>query len=313
MNRRAFLGLAAGAAALAAMEKTMQIIDTHIHLFDPNRPQGVPWPTKDDGILYQPTLPDRYRKVTQGFGISGAIAIECSPWVEDNDWLLETAARDTIIVGVVGNLEPGTADFHTRLDQLSRNPLFRGIRYGNLWGRDLNAQVAKPEFISGLKTLADAGLSLDTANPDPALVGAVVRITDRVPNLRVVIDHLPQLDPPPDPRSLDALRSNLRELGAKPQVYVKISEVLRRVDGRVPTDLGFYRARLDEIWQTFGENRLMFGSDWPNSDRWGTYPEVFRIAHDYVASKGASVEEKFFSKNSIAAYKWRGHGATSSG
>jgi L-fuconolactonase len=291
----------------------MQIIDTHIHLFDPSRPQGVPWPTKDDGILYQPTLPDRYRKVTQGFGITGAIAIECSPWVEDNDWLLETAARDTIIVGVVGNLEPGAADFRKRLDQLSRNPLFRGIRYGNLWGRDLNAHVAKPEFISGLKALADAGLSLDTANPDPALVGAVVRITDRVPTLRVVIDHLPQLDPPPDPRSLDALRSNLRELGAKPQVYVKISEVLRRVDGRVPTDLGFYRARLDEIWQTFGEDRLMFGSDWPNSDRWGTYPEVFRIAYDYVASKGASVEEKFFSKNSIAAYRWGGHGATSSG
>jgi L-fuconolactonase len=313
MNRRAFLGLAAGAAALAARERKMQIIDTHIHLFDPSRPQGVPWPTKDDGILYQPTLPDRYRKVTQGFGITGAIAIECSPWIDDNEWLLQTASRDPVIVGVVGNLEPDAADFRKRLDRLSRNPLFRGIRYGNLWGRDLNAQAAKSEFISGLEALADAGLSLDTANPDPALIGAVVRITDRVPNLRVVIDHLPQLDPPPDPRSLDALRSNLKELAAKPQVYVKISEVLRRVDGRVPTDLGFYRARLDEIWQIFGEDRLMYGSDWPNSDRWGTYPQVFRIAHDYVASKGASVEEKFFSKNSIAAYQWRGHGATSTG
>jgi L-fuconolactonase len=284
------------------------IIDTHIHLFDPTRPEGVPWPTKADGVLYQPTLPERYRKVSQEFGIAGAIAIECSPWVQDNDWLLETAGRDGIMVGVVGNLDPGAKEFGKQLDRLARNPLFRGVRYGNLWDRDLGAQVAKPEFISGLRALADAGLSLDTANPDPALIAAVVRVTDQVPNLRVVIDHLPQLDPPPDGRTLEAFRTNLRELGAKPQVYVKISEVLRRVDGRVPTDLDFYRARLDEIWHTFGEDRLLFGSDWPNSDRWGTYAEVFRIAHDYALSKEASVQEKFFRKNSIAAYQWTKNG-----
>lgn len=305
MNRRGFLGLAAAAAALAAMEKKMQIIDTHIHLYDPSRPQGVPWPTRADGVLFQPTLPGRYRKVSEGFGISGAMAIECSPWVQDDDWLLETAGADRIIVGVVGNLDPGAADFGKQLDRLSKNPLFRGIRYGNLWGRDLGAQVAKPAFIEGLKKLADAGLALDTANPDPALIAAMVQVTDRVPNLRVVIDHLPQMDPPSDAHTLAGLRSNLRELGSRRQVYVKISEVLRRVDGRVPTDIGFYRDRVDQIWQTFGDDRVMFGSDWPNSDRWGTYADVFKIAHEYVSSKSEAVQEKFYSKNSIAAYKWR--------
>jgi L-fuconolactonase len=306
MQRRSFLGLAAGAIALAAGRKHMpqQILDTHIHLFDPSRPQGVPWPTKDNTVLYQPALPDRYRKVTAGLGITGAIAVECSPWLEDNDWLLQTASRDTIIVGVVGNLDPGAADFRKQFDRLAKNPLFRGIRYGNLWDRDLGAQVAKPGFIAGLQALADAALALDTANPDPALIAAIVRATDRVPSLRVVIDHLPQLDPPSDTRTREALRSNLRELGARPQVYVKISEVLRRVNGRVPTDLAFYRERLDEIWETFGEDRLMYGSDWPNSDQWDTYSQVFRIAREYAATKHASAEEKFFWKNSIAAYRW---------
>ena len=305
MKRRSFLGLAAGAAALSAMEKKVPtpIIDAHIHLFDPSRPQGVPWPTQSDGSLYQATLPDRYRRITQGFGITGAIAVECSPWVDDNDWLLGTAARDRIIVGAVGNLDPGAADFHKQLDRLRQNRLFRGIRYGNLWDRDLSAQLVKPEFISGLRALADSGLSLDSANPDPRLISALVRVTDQVPTLRVVIDHLPQLDPPADEHARESLRSNLQELGARPQVYVKVSEVLRRVDGHVPTDPDFYRARLDEIWQTFGEDRLMYGSDWPNSDRWGTYPEVFRIAHEYVAAKSASVQEKFFWKNAAAAYR----------
>ena len=287
----------------------MQIIDTHIHLYDPGRPQGVPWPTKADGVLFQPTLPSRYRKVSEGFGISGAIAVECSPWVEDNDWLLQTAGADSIIVGIVGNLDPGAADFERQLDRLSRNPLFRGIRYGNLWDRNLGAQLAKPAFIAGLKKLADAGLALDTANPDPALIAAIVQVTDRVPHLRVVIDHLPQMDPPSDARGVAELRSNMRELGARPQVYVKISEILRHVDSRVPTEVDFYRARLDEIWNTFGDDRLLFGSDWPNSDRWGTYPEVFKIAHDYVSSKSEAVHEKFYWKNSIAAYQWRREGS----
>jgi L-fuconolactonase len=306
MNRRTFLGLAAGAAVLAAGKKVMpqRILDTHIHLFDPRRPQGVPWPAKDNAVLYQPALPDRYRKVTAGLGIAGAIAVECSPWLEDNDWLLQTASRDPIIVGVVGNLDPGAADFRKQLDRLAKSPLFRGIRYGNLWDRDLSAQVAKSDFIAGLQSLADAGLALDSANPDPKLIDAIVRVTDRVPSLRVVIDHLPQMDPPADAVARETLRSNLRELGTRPQVYVKISEVLRRVNGRVPTDLDFYRDRLDEIWALFGEDRLMYGSDWPNSDQWGTYSEVFAIAREYVGAKGAKVGEKFFWKNSIAAYHW---------
>jgi L-fuconolactonase len=47
----------------------MPMIDTHIHLFDPTRPQGVPWPEKSDAVLYKPALPDRYRRVTKGLGI----------------------------------------------------------------------------------------------------------------------------------------------------------------------------------------------------------------------------------------------------
>ena len=80
MNRRTFLGVAAGIAGLAAAPPAdpLPIIDTHIHLFDPRRPQGVPWPDKNDATLYQPALPDRYRKVTKGLGVVGTIEVGCS-------------------------------------------------------------------------------------------------------------------------------------------------------------------------------------------------------------------------------------------
>jgi predicted TIM-barrel fold metal-dependent hydrolase len=306
MNRRAFLGMAAGIGGLAAATPAgpLPIIDTHIHLFDPRRPQGVPWPDKNDPVLYQPSLPDRYRKVTQGLGVVGAIEVECSPWLEDNQWVLDIAAKDPIIVGTVGDLEPGTPGFRKHLERFHRNSLFRGIRYGNLWGRNLSDQVSRPEFLADLTTLAQAGLEMDTAGPDPALIAAVVRLTDKVPSLRVVIDHLPQMKMPEALPARSAVQSNLRELGKRPQVYVKVSEVLRRVGGRVPDDLNFYRATLDEIWEIFGPDRLMYGSDWPNSDPWGTYPQVLNLVREYFTGKGAAVAEKFFFKNSLAAYRW---------
>src|SRR5438552_18312865 len=108
MNRRESLALALGMVSMASAKPThfVPIVDTHIHLFDTRRPQGVPWPPKDDRVLYRPALPPRYRKVIAGLGVVGAIEVECSPWFEDNQWVLGVAAQDSIIVGTVGNLDP---------------------------------------------------------------------------------------------------------------------------------------------------------------------------------------------------------------
>lgn len=307
MDRRAFLGVAsmsvAGSSCLAAT--ALPIIDTHIHLFDPGRPQGVPWPPKDDAVLYHAALPDRYRGIAKGHGVVGAIEVECSPWLEDNQWVLDVAAKNPIMVGMVGNLEPGHADFRKHLERFHRNPLFLGIRYGNLWGRDLGTELAKPEFVAGLKALAEAGLTLDSANPNPALIAALLRVSDLVPGLRIVVDHLPQMSA--------SYQGDVHTLAQRPQVYVKLSEVLRRVDGHVPTDLSFYRAHLDELWGMFGADRVLFGSDWPNSDKWAQYPEVLNLVRGYVSSKGEAAIHKYFWKNSQAAYRWKPRDASQPG
>lgn len=296
MTRRTFL--ATPAAALAQTPAAgVPIIDTHIHLFDTNRPGGVPWPPKENATLYKPALPARYRAIAEPLGIVGAIEVEASPLLEDTQWVLDVAKNEPILVGTIGHLEPGDAGFRAQLDRFRRNPLFRGIRYGNLWGRDLGAEMAKPGFVEGIRALADAGLTLDTANPNPALMASVVRLTDRVPGLRVVLDHLPQMDPA-------TAEESLRELAKRPRVYVKVSSVLRRVDGRVPEDLAFYRDRLDRIFGLFGEDRVVYGSDWPNCDNWSEYPAVLRVVREYFEGKGRTIAEKYFWRNSKAAYGW---------
>ncbi|MEO6286923.1 MAG: amidohydrolase family protein [Dyadobacter sp.] len=312
MNRRKFLAVSAGVSlatglpvARAEQNPHIPIIDTHIHLFDTNRSQGIPWPDKTDKILYKPALTERYRSIAARLGVVGAIVVEASPWLEDNQWVLDTAAKDSMIVGVIGNLEPGKADFGKQLSRFQASPLFRGIRYGNLWGHDISSQLENPRFISDIKSLARAGLVLDTANPNPALLAAIVKLTDQVPDLKVVIDHLPQMAIPEDQTVRKSYEANLKKIGQRPKVYVKISEVLRRVNGQVPTALDFYRARLDELYGIFGEDRMLYGSDWPNSDQWLPFEDGLNLVREYFVKKGQSVAEKYFWKNSVAAYHWQ--------
>jgi predicted TIM-barrel fold metal-dependent hydrolase len=298
-----FAGACLGAST-AHTEPAIPVIDSHIHLFDTRRPQGVPWPPKDNAVLFKPALPARYQKIAQPFNVVGAIEIEASPWLEDNQWVLDVAANNPIIVGTVGNLEPGKPGFRDQLSRFHRNPLFRGIRYGNLWGRALGARLSEPTFVADLKALEDAGLEMDTANPDLALINDVVRLTDKLPGLRIVIDHLPQLQLPNNREAERTYERNLLELGKRPSVYIKVSEVLRKVNGQVSLDPNSYRPVFDRLWDIFGSNRLLYGSDWPNSELWGTYAEVIGIVRPYFLSKGTDVAEKFFWRNSVAAYRW---------
>lgn len=290
---------AAGAAVYAghasAQTPAIPIIDTHIHFFDTTRPQGVPYGQNFPvGPIASPAV---FRKTAAGLGVVGAIEVEASPWIEDNLWVLMMAQEDPIMVGYVGNLEPQKPEFREYLDRYRKNPLFRGIRCGNIWGRSLVADVAKPEFIAGIKELAAAGLIMDTANPRPDLLEACVKLTDKVPELRLMIDHLPGMQTPPDPAVLKEL--------AKRDVYVKGSVIARRLNGQVQMDPSLYKPTLDLIWDTFGEDRVVFGSDWPNSTgNWVTYEQTLTVARQYLASKPPSVGEKYFWRNSIAAYKW---------
>jgi predicted TIM-barrel fold metal-dependent hydrolase len=300
MNRRTFLFTTAAMAALGtkAEAASIPIIDTHVHLYDPTRPQGVPWPGKDEAILYLPTLPERFRKVTQGLGIAGMIEVECSPWVEDNQWVLDLAAKDSIIVGTVGNLDAGGPDFRKHLERFHRNPLFRGIRY------NFRGKVSTADVVSALKALADAELELDCPQPDAGLIADLVRLTDRIPSLRVVIDHLPNVVLPREAAARRDWDANMRELGKRPQVYAKVSEVVQHLGGRVPDDLSYYSGRLDEIWEIFGQDRMIYASNWPVSDMKAPYPEHLKVVREYFAGKGQAAAEKFFWKNSFAAYRW---------
>ena len=131
------------------------------------RPQGVPyagspeWAKEHNGVA----LPSTYRAYAVPLNIVGAIELEASPWIEDNLWVLEQEHTDPLFVGTVGDLEPEKPDFADQLARFRKDPLFLGIRCGNIWNREVAKQVNDPKFIDGLKRVADADLVMDSANP----------------------------------------------------------------------------------------------------------------------------------------------------
>ena len=278
------------------------MIDCHIHLFDQTRPQGAPYSGGPDNK--EPALPPRYRRLASPLGIVGAIEVEASPWIEDNLWVLEVEEKDSFMVGTIGNLRPDKPEFKEYLDRYHKNRLFLGIRFGNLWGYNLVEQAANPSFIAGLKLLQQADMALDTANPRPDLIAAVIRVSDQVPDLRIIVDHLPSMMWRLDANTRGAVEANLRELAKRPQVYIKVSEVMRLTDGKPVVDAAVYKPLLDQLFETFGEDKLLFGSDWPNGAAVDNLPAIVAIVRDYFSAKGRGAAEKYFWRNSVAAYKW---------
>ena len=277
------------------------IIDTHMHLYDPSRPEGVPWPSSDDELLYRTVLPEHCREVSEPEGVTGIIAVEASPWVEDNAWVIEQAEADPFIVAVVGNLEPGTDQFGPELERFAAHPLFRGLRIHGA----MVEQVDDPSTLDDLARLAQKDLELDLL-VQTAHLPTVARLASELPDLRLIINHVAVVlidGNPPDLAWVEGM-SNAAE---HPNVYCKVSGLASSTrQTPAPTEVGFYAPTLDVLWDAFGEDRLMYGSDWPVCSRFAQYDDQKRVVAEYFGAKGEVALSKYFCGNAKAAYKWPG-------
>ncbi len=302
-TRRAFLHQSSAFAVATAFvhaspsRAPIPTIDTHTHFYDPTRPQGVPWPRPEEKLLYQPHYPAQFVALTQPLNVVGTVVVEASPWVEDNQWILDLAKDHPAIVGFIGNLKLGQPEFAAQLKRFGANPLFRGLRLGEKSSAEGLGQSA---FKRDLQRLNERNFTLDVIG-GATLLPHVTRLAKLAPKLRLVIDHLPFAVWDNDPA---AMKTALAEVARLPQVYAKVSNVVRRVDGRVSEDLSAYRPRLDVLWELFGADRLVFGSNWPVSNLVAPYDSLHKIVAAYFGEQGQTNAEKFFWRNSRRAYSW---------
>jgi len=255
-----------GTEKFGASVDTVPIIDAHIHLFDGRRTQGTGYMgSAAYRALSQTSLPSMFATLARPLGVVGAIIVESSGNVEDNAWYLDVSQADPFMVGVSGRLDPYTPQFGENLARFQKNPLYRAIRasryYTNTDGKIALDAVA----VDNLKLLAQADLAHDTANPSMPLMTANVMLAEAIPNLRIIMDHLPSFDPTPEGQG--AYEAVVKQMAARPNIFVKLTEVYHpRLDNKqIVGDYMPLHDRLEYLYGMFGEDRVMFGTDYPNS------------------------------------------------
>jgi predicted TIM-barrel fold metal-dependent hydrolase len=311
INRRSFVR-SSGAAMIASstlyrsvesqspQSEPLDVIDCHTHFYDPSRPQGVPWPAQGTK-LYRTVLPEHLRSLKQYHPVTGTVIVEASSWVEDNAWLLELAKEDPFIVGIVGRLDPESSDFAKQVGRFSDNELFCGIRISSQQLQKLESQSE----LGKLSPLSEQGLALDV-NGGPDTPATIAKAAKQLPDLRFILNHIGNVEvsssPPPS-----EWRKGVELAAANANVYCKISALVEGAarNGRTaPDDVEFYKPYIDVVWNAFGEDRVIYGSNWPVSESAADYYKLQKIVALYVADKGDQATRKFFSRNASAAYRW---------
>lgn len=281
------------------------IIDAHIHLFDGTRPQGARYM---GSAAYRAqsnrSMPELYAPLARAAGIVGAIIVESSGWVEDNLWYLLVSEAHPIMVGVSGRLDPYQPQFGEYLERYQKHPLYLAIRASRFYTNDNGKVTLDQVAVDNLKLLAQAGLAQDTANPSMPLMTANVMLADAIPDARIIMDHLPSFDPTPD--NLSAYEAVVREMAARPNISVKLTEVYHpRLDTKEVVDEYMpLRDRLEFLFDAFGEDRVMFGTDYPNSYGVATISEEVGLMKKFFSTKSRVQAEKYFWRNAARIYKY---------
>ncbi|MBL8814813.1 MAG: amidohydrolase family protein [Planctomyces sp.] len=276
------------------------IIDCHTHFYDPTRPEGIPWPPKGSPI-YRTVLPQHLRALKHFQRVTGTVIVEASDRLEDNAWLLGLAKDDPFVVGIVGHLQPGSPDFPAHLQRFAEDPLYRGIRIST----ELLRKLLDQNDLADLKRFADRDLALDV-NGGPETPAELARLAQRLPDLRIVLNHIGNVrinsDPPPDDWA-----AGIRAAAKHSNISCKISALCSAAtqEGKkTPDVLDFYRPYIDIVWNAFGDDRVIYGSDWPAAEGAADYETQQRIVMEYALAKGAEVTRKFCSVNAKQIYKW---------
>lgn len=270
-------------------------LDSHQHFWRYDVTQ-YPWIPKGSP-LERDWLPADLAPLLAAAGLHGCIAVQARQTVEESRWLLSLAAESPIVKGVVGWVDLRSERAPEQLAELSANPKFRGVRHVVQDEPDPNFMLGEA-FLRGIGHLHHFGLTYDILI-FPKQLPAAIELARRFPEQPFVLDHIAK--PPIKDRTLSPWREQIRELAKAPNVLCKVSGMVTEADraGWRPDDFAPY---LDVVAEAFGEDRLMYGSDWPVCLLAGSYPRVFELAASYFSKVPASAQTKIFGGNAARFY-----------
>ena len=277
------------------------MIDAHHHFWQIGQ-HDCTWPMPDLIEIYRDFLPADFASIAQAAGVTGSVLVQSQESDLDTDFLLHLANESTLIKAVVGWVDLSSPVAVTRIKQLAQHPKFRGLR-PMLQGLD-DSWILNPSLEPAINEMKDSGLSLDTLVRVPQL--PYLRIfAKRHPTLPIVIDH--GAKPNIDRDEFKAWSSELAVMAALPQVYCKLSGLLTEASAEQGVEE--LRAYVVQLYQLFGAERLMWGSDWPvlalasNTDYAG-YGDWLTMAKNLLPVASANELEAIFGSTARKFYRF---------
>ena len=272
------------------------VVDTHVHYWQLEQFEHPPF--ESGSILHRDFLPQHIKPSMDGCGVQRTLAVQALSSVEATRWLLKLAGKRTYIGGVVGWVDLTSPDVGRTLDELATDPNFKGVRHP-VENDPQPDWLVREDVLRGLNELSQRNLPYDLLVKPPHLP-QVLTVAERVPDLRMVVDHIAK--PPIQDGTRDGWVRDLAEVARLPSVYCKLSGMITEADHKnwTPADLKPY---IDTVLDLFGEDRVMFGSDWPVCLLAGSYVEVHTALVEALRPVSPETYAKIFGLNAIDFYQ----------
>lgn len=229
---------------------------------------------------------DELRTMTAAAGVGATILVQSLALERESVELLAVAAGSGgLVAGVVGWADLLVADWPDRLERLRESDPgghLVGLRHP-AQGESDPEWLARPDVVQAVSALGQLGLAFDLLVKRPQW-GAALALARRSPGTRVVLDHAGS--PALDDASLAGWREWIRELAsAGPHVYVKLSGLVTLGDWSA-WSVASLRPIADELFEVFGPERVMAGSDWPICELAASAQQVWAAIESLVAGLG---------------------------
>ena len=270
-------------------------LDSHQHFWSYDAAQ-YPW-IPPGSPLHRDWLPRDLEPLLKAAGLDGCIAVQARQTVEESRWLLKLANESPIMKGVVGWADLRSERVGDQLAELAAHPKFRGVRHVVQDEPDAGFMLGA-EFQRGIAQLHQFGLTYDILIY-PMQLPAAIELVRKFPGQPFVLDHIAK--PPIKDGTLSPWREQIRELAKAPNVLCKVSGMVTEAD-HAKWNAEDFAPFLDVVFTAFGEDRVMFGSDWPVCLLAGSYERIFTLVSDYVRQFPTPAREKLFGENAARFY-----------
>ncbi|MRR22413.1 amidohydrolase [bacterium] len=272
-------------------------IDAHQHFWIYNS-SDYGWIGDNMDVLKRNYLPEDLSIELAGAGYSGSVVVQARQTVEETRWLLELSGRHDFIKGVVGWADLSDEDrLRRQLDQLCSHKKLVGLRHVVHDEPDDNFML-RDNFLKGIGILKDYNLTFDLLL-FPKHLPVAQLVVSMFPGQPFVLDHISK--PPIKNKVISPWREDIIRLAQNKNVFCKLSGMVTEAE------LGNWKHEdfipyLDVVFEAFGADRLMIGSDWPVCRLAGEYQEVTAIVEGYLSGLPDNLRRKVTGENCVSFY-----------